>query len=474
MSRFLNDRSKLAREVKELPFIADNIEYIDPHKLVSSNRPLRHHSTAKLNKLKANLLEFGFVVPLIVDRNNRVIAGEARLALSKTLAMPKVPVIKAKHLNQAQAKAFQIADNKLVELSSWDESALKMAFEEVLTFDDAFELEITGFETAQIDKIFEIDLDADLLDKSDEVVEAPKKGVSLEGDLWRLGEHMLLCADATDQSAIRSLLADQTIDLTVTDPPYNVPINGHVRSKSTTKHREFVKASGEMTDQEFQLLLSNSLKQIREFSRDGALTYSFMDWRSIEALLRSGRRLDLELINLAVWNKTNGGMGSFYRSQHELCAIFKVGSAAHINNIKLGATGRYRTNVWDYPGFNSFGRNRDEALSIHPTVKPVAMIVDIIKDASRRGDIIFDPFGGSGTTIVAAQRCGRKARLIELDPIYVDTIIKRFNELFAIEAIHADTGLTWSQMSEQRVPANENANKVPRKARARRPPPWSN
>ena len=234
------------------------------------------------------------------------------------------------------------------------------------------------------------------------------------------------------------------------DPPRNVPIDGHVGNSGKVQHSEFVEASGEMTHQEFADFLTSVLSQMEAAARDGALLYCFIDWRSVELVLQLGRELGLGLINICVWNKSHAGMGSLYRSKHELVCVFKKGNAPHINNVQLGANGRYRTNVWDYAGANSFGEDRMEQLTAHPTAKPVAMIADAILDVTKRGDIVLDPFGGSGTTRLAAQKTGRVARCIELDPHYVDVAIRRFEKQFGISAIHAGTGLSFEALSVQR------------------------
>lgn len=449
--------------VTGLPFVCGEIEQAPVTSLTVGNQSLRVHGKAKLKKLRANIEQFGFVLPLVVNADGGVLAGEARLQVARELGLANVPVVRVSHLSAGEAKAFSIADNRLVELSSWNEPALKLAFEDIIELEPTLEIELTGFETAQIDTILELGSSDAEQDADDEIMAPSEEAISRLGDVWLLGEHRLICGDATDESVVEQLLGDERVDLTVTDPPYNVPIAGHVRtrggkSSGHSQHREFVQASGEMADAEFEALLTKALAVAKRHSRNGALIYPFMDWRSTELLLRCGRELDLSLLNLCVWNKSNGGMGSLYRSKHELCPVFKVGTARHVNNIALGASGRYRTNVWDYAGVNSFGRNRGDDLTDHPTVKPAAMIADIIKDTSKRGDVIFDPFAGSGTVFVAAQRTGRKGRGIELDPLYVDTIIRRFEKRFGIEAVHAETGLTLAEtqgVREQESAADE-------------------
>jgi DNA modification methylase len=241
-----------------------------------------------------------------------------------------------------------------------------------------------------------------------------------------MGEHRLLCGDARDGEAVQQLMAQETARMVFTDPPYNVKIDGHVGGAGRVKHREFAMASGEMSQDQFARFLTEVLANMADASCDGSIHLVCMDWRHMTELMAAGGAVYDELKNLIVWAKTNGGMGTFYRSRHELIFVFKKGKEAHINTFGLGESGRYRTNVWDYPGINTFRDGRDEELAMHPTVKPVALVADAIKDVSRRGHIVLDAFGGSGTTLIAAEKTGRNARLLELDPAYCDVICRRF------------------------------------------------
>lgn len=301
-----------------------------------------------------------------------------------------------------------------------------------------------GHETAEIDQI--------LSDKPQEHLETilppPVRPVSQLGDLWHLGEHLLLCADATQKQSYELLMGAERANAIFTDPPYNVPISGHVCGNGSIKHKEFVMGSGEMSDEQFHNFLKSVCTHMRDFSHDGSLHYVCMDWRHIFDLLAVGKTTYHDLNNICVWNKNNGGMGTMYRSKHELVAVFKHGTNPHTNNIQLGAHGNYRTNVWDYAGVNSFG-NLQSDLVLHPTVKPVSMVADAIKDCTRRGEIVLDPFAGSGSTLIASETAGRKARCIELDPQYVDVIIRRFQDMTGETIFHED-GATFAQKKEVR------------------------
>lgn len=372
---------------------------------------------------------------------------------AKRLGFDELPVLVIDHLSKAQIKAYRIADNKFAELSDWDENSLRLEFEAILEKDVDFCLEDIGFETTEIDLILH---PAEVEDAKDESVanQMHSMPVSQMGDLWNLGEHKLLCGDAKDPADYQILFGSETAEMVITDPPWNAPIEGHVGNSGATKHREFIEASGEMTDSEFYEFLHKVMEKMSIATKLGGLIYICIDWRGLGKVLNAGDELDIELLNIIVWNKKNAGMGSLYRSKHELICLFKKPGRAHRNNVKLGSTGRYRTNVWDYAGANSFGQGRMDQLKSHPTAKPVIMIADAIKDVTKRGDIVLDPFCGSGTTLLAAEKTGRHARCIELDPLYVDTAVRRFQDRFGIKVIHQQTGRSFDELEQIRSARN--------------------
>lgn len=411
----------------------------------------RTHLPDQIEKIKNSIQAFGFLGALLITGEGEIIAGVARLKAAKQLGFDELPVLVADHLSEAQIIAYRLADNKLAELSSWDKDVLRIEFEAILEMDIDFDLEVTGFDTATID--FTLEGSQPEEDDPDDILpeEIALEPVSALGDLWLIGDHRLLCGDAKSPSDYLRLLAGLYPTIVITDPPWNVSITGHVGNSGKTQHREFVEASGEMTDREFAYFLDVVVQQMANNVVKGGLIFCFIDWRGLEKMLAAGRKARLELLNVIVWAKQNAGMGSLYRSKHELVCLFKKPGTSHQNNIQLGATGRYRTNVWEYAGANSFGQGRMEQLRAHPTAKPVVMIADAIKDVTKRGDVVLDPFCGSGTTLLAAERTGRIARCMELDPIYVDTAIRRFEERFGVEAVHQGTGLTFSELAKQRA-----------------------
>lgn len=427
------------------------VEMIAIDRLIEPKRALRKVTERHVEAVARSIGQFGFIGAIIVDADLTVITGLARLEAARRLGYSELPVIRVDHLSRAQIRAYRIADNKLAEGVAWDESALRLEFEDILVLDTSFELELTGFSTGELDVMLDAEDGSDPADQMNVV--ATDVAVSRRGDVWEIGQHRLICEDAKLQATYATLMRGETARLVAIDPPYNVGI-ASIMGLGGTRYREFTEASGEMSPEQFEQFLTSSLSAMSEHLVPGGLIYSFMDWKHIETLLAAGRGLDYELLNLAVWNKMKGGMGSLYRSAHELCAVFKKPGASHLNNIELGRHGRNRTNVWDVPGFNSFGRERNKRLADHPTVKPVDLIADIIKDASQRGDIVIDGFCGSGTMLIAAEKTGRVARCVELDPLYVDVALRRFEERFGIEALHADTGLGFHAISEMRRAEN--------------------
>jgi DNA modification methylase len=414
-----------------------------------ANNP-RRHSDKQLVKLEASIREFGFMVPVLIDRNDEIIAGEARVEAARRARLGEVPTICAEHLSPAQIKAFRLADNKLAELATWDTEALAIEIREIMELGE-MSIDILGFDTAEIDVLFD-GMDAVVnADPADVLPELPAQPVSCTGDMWLLGKHRLLVGSSLDGPSWAALMNGGKAVMAFTDPPYNVRVNGHVSGLGKHQHDEFAMASGELDTTQFITFLTTFLGEMTDHLVDGAIADVCIDWRHLPELLQALTNARLSLINLCVWNKNNGGMGSLYRSKHELVLIAKKGKAAHINNVELGKNGRYRTNVWDYAGANSFGATRDADLAAHPTVKPVALVADAIRDVTRHGDIVLDAFMGSGTTLLAAERTGRIARGIEIDPRYVDVAIKRWQTMTGKEACLESSGQSFTEVMAERL-----------------------
>jgi DNA modification methylase len=409
----------------------------------------RTHPKRQIRQIAESIKTFGWTNPILTDGDGVVIAGHGRLQAAAALGIDRVPAICIDDLTQAQKRAYVLADNKLAENAGWDRDQLALELQSLIEMDPEFDVTVTGFEMGEIDLLI-----SDSDEENDEADQLPdvdphQPVITQPGDLWQLGPHRLYCADSTKAASFEKLMGPEQAQLVITDPPFNVPIQGHVSGLG--KHAEFAMASGEMTEAEYIGFLIVVLGLLAGYSRDGAISYIFMDWRHLYELLTAGRKVFGELKNLCVWTKANGGMGSFYRSQHELVAVFKKGTAPHINNIELGRFGRNRTNVWAYPGMNSFNAERAEALCMHPTVKPVGLVEDAILDCSNRGGLVLDAFVGSGTTLIAAGRTGRRGFGLEYEPLYVDIALHRFRKLTGIEPQHLESGLTLKELAKARL-----------------------
>jgi DNA modification methylase len=409
---------------------------------VSGCKPLgreaRKHTPQQLRKLAASLDHFGFVLPILVDPQRRVVAGWGLVLAAQRLGLAEVPAVSLTDLSDAELRTLRLALNRISEDAVWDREALTIEVSEILELAPNIDLELSGFETGEIDLL----LNGDGLDQEDALpeVNAAVAPITRLGDHWILGEHHLLCGNALHAESYDRVLRTEKADMAFVDSPYNVAIAGHASGLGTIRHADFAMASGELSAVEFEAFLRTSLGHAARCSIDGAIHFVCMDWRHMTAILAAGEEIYGELKNLCVWNKSNAGMGSLYRSKHELIFVFKVGNGSHINNVTLGRHGRNRTNVWDYVSQSALSGTSKSKLVLHPTVKPVAMIADAIYDCSSRGGVILDPFGGAGTTLIAAERTGRRARLIELDPGYVDISIERWQRLTGGTARHADTG----------------------------------
>ncbi|MCI5049511.1 MAG: ParB N-terminal domain-containing protein [Rickettsiales bacterium] len=428
------------------------VEYIAPAILQPNPRNPRIHSKKQVQQLKNSINRFGFVCPVLVDEKKKLIAGHGRVLAAKEIGLDTIPTISVAHLSDTEKRAYMIADNKLTENASWDEHILAEHFQALEGLD--FDLELTGFSMAEIDLCISPSHETNVEDDEEPIASGPL--VSVAGDVWQLDRHRIICGDSLMREIYQTLLQGASVQMVFTDPPYNVPIDRHVCGNGRIKHREFAMASGEMSDEEFAAFLYDALQHMRDVSDDGSLHYICMDWRHIQDLLGAGNQIYQELKNLCVWVKDNGGLGSLYRSRHELIAVFKHGKQPHRNNVELGQHGRYRTNVWEYAGVNSFSRNQQDEgnlLAMHPTVKPVALVADAVLDCTKRGDVVLDAFLGSGTTLIAAEKTGRCCYGIELDPHYVDVSIRRWQQWTGQQAVHMESGQTFSEIYDQKEPS---------------------
>lgn len=423
-----------------------SIEYAKSADLIAFQNNSRAHSDAQISQVAASISSFGFINPIVIDHENVVVAGHARLIAAKRLSLEFVPTVRAGHLSEAEVRLYRIADNKLAENATWDEQALRLELEYLSEID--IDVSLTGFELPEIDVLLsEVNIDEE---RPSEVLPSPPGNpIVQEGDVFLLGHHRIICGDCRSPETMTRLMEGAKARAVVTDPPFNVRVNGHVLT-GVSRHSEFAMASGEMSPDEFTAFLDASFSQLREGSDDGSLHYIFMDWRHVREILRAGDQVYDDLLNVCVWAKTNAGMGSLYRSQHEFIFVFKHGKGPHLNNVQLGKFGRNRSNVWTYAGMNTFGKERDEALALHPTVKSTEMIADVIRDASNRGDVVLDGFLGSGTTLLAAEKTDRVAYGCEIDPRYVEVAIERFRRVSSVPVVHVGSGLDFDELKVER------------------------
>jgi len=431
---------------RDLKVVWRPIETLKPYA-----RNARTHSKKQIAQIADSVQTFGWTNPVLVDGNNGVIAGHGRVEAAKLLGIKEVPTIGIDDLTEAEQRAYALVDNRLAELAGWDSEILAGELQFLSTVDCYVDVHVTGFEMAEVDLLIQsLDKGPGPCDGEVPDVDRATPTISNLGDLWHLGDHRLLCGDARDSAAYQRLMDGELARSVFTDPPYNIKVENNVSGLGRIKHKDFAMAAGEMTESDFVAFLETVLNHMAATCLDGALHYICIDWRHLYELLTAGRSVYGELKNMCIWAKTNAGMGSLYRSQHEEILVFKKGKAPHINNVLLGRFGRNRTNVWRYDGVNSFRPGRMEDLASHPTVKPLDLVADAILDSSNRGDVVLDPFCGSGTTLLAAEKTGRRARCMEIDVHYVDAAIRRWEAFTGAAARHGESGHTFQEMTQGR------------------------
>jgi DNA modification methylase len=427
--------------------VNERVEWRNVASLTANPRNSRRHPREQIHQLAKTIKELRVFVPILIDDDGLILAGHGRLEASRLLEMTEVPTLTVSGLSESEKRAFVIADNRLAELAKWDRTTLRAEFVDLVELD--FDVELTGFGTGQIDIILD-EGKADP-DELQDIAAERTEAVALLGDLWVLGPHRLFCGDATIAGNYVALLEGRKANLVFADPPYNIPIAGFVSGLGKKHHREFAMGSGEMSSRHFTRFLGTVFGHLADHSVRASIHYICMDWRHLAEVLNAGSQIYSSLKNICVWNKENAGMGSLYRSQHEMVLVYQNGAGQFVNNVKLGGTGRYRSNIWSYPGMTSIRQGRMDDLALHPTVKPIALVADAIRDCSKKNALILDPFSGSGTTILAAQRTGRVAAAMEIDPIYVDVAIERWQKATGEVAVLASTGQTFAAVCAARA-----------------------
>lgn len=443
--------------------------------LTPFDRNARTHSDKQIDQIARSYQSFGALNPVLVDDANRIVAGHGRLAAAKRMGLTHVQVLRIEGLSQDQLAAYRLADNRLAELAGWDEEILAIEFQHLSTADLDFTIEAMGWDMPQIDILLdkhvrkpteEADDSDDVRegDEADQVPPSAARAVSRLGDLWLMGRNRALCGSALDAAAYDRLMQGQLARLCCQDPPWNIAVST-ISGSGAIKHRPFVMGNGELKDPEFRQFLRDQIRLNALKAMPGAVIAIFIDWRSVEKVIAAGAAESLELVNICVWAKTNGGMGSPWRSAHELVVMFKKPGAPILDRVSLGRFGRNRTNVWTMPGQNSFGAERMETLQSHPTAKPVQLIAEAIRDVTDIGDVVLDSFLGSGTTIIAAERTDRIAYGMELDPLYIDTIVRRWERFTGGIAILDGDGRSFAEIEAGRNEQPEPEHRAPVRTR---------
>ncbi len=407
------------------------------------------HSAAKEAALSRSIRKFGVIEPILVDQDFTIISGVARWRACRNLGVAEVPVIAVGHLTPIEVRALRLAMGRFPEWAAWDHDCLRVELPAIVAELPDLAMEEIGFSVQEFDGLIAVARESGD-DPADDVAAESTPPVSRIGDLWQLGPHLVLCGNALAPESYDRLLGSTAIRLLLTDPPYNVPVNGHV-TKRIGKFAEFAMASGELSEPQFQGFLRTVFRQVARVSIGGAIGFIFIDWRHARLMQEAADGVLFEFKNHIVWVKASPALGSFYRSQHEFVLVYKIAEGDHVNNFGLGQHGRTRSNVWHYAGMSSFGSGRSEALELHATPKPVAMLVDAILDCSNPNDLILDPFGGSGSTLIAADRSRRRARLIEISPTYVDTIIRRWEQFSGERAVLVGSNQSFLKVAELRA-----------------------
>jgi len=415
--------------------------------LVEHPQNARTHSKRQIAQIAASVEAYGWTNPVIVDKRKRIIAGHGRVAAAKLRGIREIPTICIEHLTEDEIRAYVIADNALALKAGWAPEILAIELQYLLKLDD-FDITLTGFEVPEIDAILEQATGRQ--DKDDVFEQDPSlPAVTRPGDVWGMAGHRVLCGNSLQDSSFDALMAGLKANLVFTDPPYGVKVNGHVSGRGAIKHREFLMGSGEMSPAERLAFLRTATQLLSKHSSPSAIQFICIDHRHIGELLVAAESAYGAPLNLCVWVKDNGGLGSLYRSRHELIFVFRNGRKPHRNNVLLGKYGRNRTNVWEYPGISTMSKRSEEGnlLALHPTVKPVALVADAILDCSARKDVVVDSFLGSGTTLIACERTGRVCYGIELDPLYVDTAVRRWERYTGEKAVNAASGKRFDDLA---------------------------
>jgi DNA modification methylase len=425
------------------------VQYVDLAQLTHDPANSRFHAPAQIKQIAASVKAFEFNSPILVDKDYKILAGHGRALALKLLGWTNVPVIMLDHLTPEQARAYAIADNKLTDNSSFDKRQLALHFKALAELDLGFSLEATGFTMGEIDLSIEslsVTSDVAGADTADEGAPPTGPAVAKLGQVWRLGKHRLICGSSLEEASFARLLGGELVQCAFNDPPYGPSMRSYFGARAK---REFVQGSDDLTDEALSTFLGTALELAVRHSANGAVHFNCIDWRGQRVMLNVCAELYGQHLNTCVWSK-NPGMGALYRSAHEMVLVHRVGKSRHRNNVQLGKWGKNRTNVWSYPGASMFVRGSEDGdlIAHHPTPKPVALVKDALLDVSARGELVLDAFTGAGATLLACERTGRRFRGIELDPLYIDLAIRRWQRLTGENAVLESTGERFDELAQ--------------------------
>jgi DNA modification methylase len=427
-----------------------SVDRVPIDSLKPSEPVLRRHPKKQMDILRRGLERFGQIIPIPVTPDSQIIDLELVWRALKANGASHVDVTFVADRSPAEITALRLALNRTAQDAVWDDQNLRAVLEELISID--FDLDLTGFPAPEIDQRLNLDLpQANVEENGSDIPSVEGIAISERGTIWALDKSRIGCGDATDPIFVNRVLDDRLADVCFIDAPYNLKVNGFISGKGKHRHREFVQGAGELSDDVFFDFLRQSLEVLRTSSTPAALIYSCIDWRHVTEMNVAARLCGMPLYNICVWVKPNGGMGGIYRNAHEFVCVYLAGAERPRDNVELGRHGRNRTNVWSsYGGMSSFGKDRDELLGSHPTVKPVAMIADALRDVTKRGGLVLDTFLGSGSTLMAAHETGRICCGVELDPLYVDVAVRRWQNATGRDAVSVETGETFNVITLRR------------------------
>jgi len=421
------------------------IEQLPTSELRENPNNARTHDDKQYAALEAAIRKFSWLVPIVVDADLMILAGNARFEVAKRMGLETVPCIRADHLSETDKRAFALGENRLAEISGWNPELLQKELDAL--FNVGFEIETIGFSTKDL-TIAPVPQNAE---EDDSIPPIAEHAVTQPGYAWRVGPHIIVQGDSQQAEPFEKGLQGRVADMVFGDLPYNLPVDGFVRGKGgKNRFREFAFASGEMTPPEFTAFQRAIFRNCVRFSKPASIHFQCMDNRHLREILDAADGVYTEFKQLIVWDKQAGGLGSFYRSQYELIFVFKSGRGKHTNTFGLGQHGRFRTNLWSYPGIGAMGKGRAKELACHATPKSIPMVMDAIRDCSHPGELILDPCLGSGVTGAAAHKTGRVCVGIEIDPLYVDVAVKRLAAVTGIEPILEGDGRTFNEIAATR------------------------